>query len=319
MHADQPLIMQGKPPDPSPSASPGGAPPRVSIGMPVYDSERSLPAAIESVLGQSWTDLELVISDNASTDRSLEICRAYAARDPRVRVLRNPVNLGANPNYRRVAAEARGEFFKWASANDLIAPNFIEACVAALDREPQVVLAYGRTILFDGDPRTGTEYDDAMNLQQDDGFERYRRCVEGLRLNNLINGLIRREALLRTPVMPDYHSSDNVVLGYLALAGKFALVPETTFYRRMDREGATRFQSEEVVRLHHYPTNRIESFFQSWQLSLGHLGAVMASALPFKRKMRALAYIGHQLYWQLPRLAGDVGEALRFYVLRRRS
>jgi glycosyltransferase involved in cell wall biosynthesis len=293
--------------------------PRVSIGMPVHDAERFLPAAIEAVLAQTFADFELVICDNASTDRSLEICLAYQARDPRIRVLQNAVNLGANPNYRRVAEAARGEFFKWASANDLIAPDFIERCVAALERQPETVLAFGCTVLFDSDPRSGRAYDDQMELQEDDAFDRYRRCVEGLRLNNLINGLIRREALRRTPVMPDYHSSDNVVVGHLALAGKFARVPEAFFYRRMDRESATRLQSADVVRRHHYPRERFSSFFQTWQLAMGHLGAVLASRLPVRRRLRALAYVGHRLYWQAPRLIGDVREALRFCVLRRRG
>ncbi len=304
--------------DPSPHTGTANAP-RVSIGMPVYDSETFLPAAIESVLAQTFPDFELVICDNASTDRSLAICEQYAARDPRIRVLRNPVNLGANPNYRKVAAAARGQYFKWASANDVIAPDFIERCVAALERRPDAVLAYARTVLFDGDPRAGQDYDDALELQEDDPFQRYRRCVEGLRLNNLINGLIRTDALRRTPVMPDYHSSDNVVLAYLALAGKFVRVPETVFYRRMDRESATRLQSVDIVRLHHYPTDRFESFFQGWQLLIGYLGAVVRSPLPMRGKLGALKYVAHQFYWQLPRLLGDVGEAFRFYFLRRRS
>lgn len=293
--------------------------PRVSIGMPVYDAQAFLPAAIESVLAQTFGDFELIICDNASTDRSFAICQEYAARDNRIRVLRNPENLGANPNYRKVAAAARGELFKWASANDVIAPDFIEKCVAALDRQPDAVLAYARTVLFDGDPQTGTEYDDALELRDDDAFTRYRRCVEGLRLNNLINGLIRSEALRRTPVMPDYHSSDNVVLAYLALMGKFVRVPETAFYRRMDRESATRLQSKDVVRLHHYPTDRFESFFQSWQLNLGYLGAVLHNRMPIGRKLGALKYVAHQFYWQLPRLMSDLGEAFRFYFLGRRS
>jgi glycosyltransferase involved in cell wall biosynthesis len=290
--------------------------PQVSIGMPVYDAERFLPAAIESVLAQTFSDFELIVCDNASSDRSLAICRDFAARDARVRVLQNPVNLGANPNYRKVAQAARGEFFKWASANDAIAPNFIECCVRALERQPAAVLAYGRTVLFSTDPGSGSEYDDHMELQDDDAFERYRRCVEGLRLNNVINGLIRTSALRRTPLMPDYHSSDNVVLGYLALAGKFSRVAETCFYRRMDHESATRLQSEDVVRLHHYPTDRLESFFQSWQLSLGYLGAGLVSRLPLRQRLRVVRYMSRHIYWQMPKLMADIGEALRFYVLR---
>jgi glycosyltransferase involved in cell wall biosynthesis len=287
--------------------------------MPGYDSERYLPTAIDAVLAQTFQDFELIICDNASTDRSLEICRDYAARDSRVRVLQNSANLGANPNYRKVASAARGEFFKWASANDAIAPEFIARCVAALEGQSAAVLAFGRTVLFSTDPAAGTDYDDRMELQSDDPVERYRRCVEELRLNNVINGLIRTQDLQRTPLMPDYHSSDNVVLAYLALAGKFVRVPEAIFYRRMDQESATRLQSADQVRLHHYPTNRLESFFQSWQLAMGYLGAVLTARLPIRQRLRALAYSARQAYWQMPKLRADIREALRFYVLRRRG
>jgi glycosyltransferase involved in cell wall biosynthesis len=305
--------------DPSPTTRTGRDAPRVSIGIPVYNSEAFLPAAIESVLGQTFADLELIICDNASTDRSFAICQEYAARDSRVRLLRNPENLGANPNYRKVAAAAHGEFFKWASANDVIAPDFVERCLAALEHRPDAVLAFARTVLFDGDPQAGTEYDDALELQDEDPFNRYRRCVESLRLNNVINGLIRTASLRRTPVMPDYHSSDNVVLAYLALEGKFLRVPETAFYRRMDRESATKLQSEDLVRRHHYPKDRFKSFFQGWQLSMGYLRAVLHSPLPARRKVSALKYVAQQFYWHLPGLVGDFGEAFRFYVLGRRG
>jgi glycosyltransferase involved in cell wall biosynthesis len=293
--------------------------PRVSIGMPMYNGERYIREAIESILKQTFTDLELIISDNASTDRSFEICREYANRDPRVVLLRNPVNLGANPNYRLVAKAARGEFFKWQSANDLLSTDYIERCVAALDRQPQAVLAYGRTVIFENDPKAGTEYDDRMELQDDNGFERYKRCIEGLRLNNVINGLIRSDVLGKTSLMPDYHSSDNVVLGELALAGKFALVADTHFYRRMDLESATRLQSTETVRLHHYPQNNFGSFFQNWKLSFGLLGAVIDSDLTFRRRMSAYGFVARHLYWQSPRLLGDFREAFVYYVLRRRE
>jgi glycosyltransferase involved in cell wall biosynthesis len=316
MHADQTAAMRSS--ESGTRRAPGAdrPAPRVSIGMPVYDSERFLPAAIDSLLTQTYSDFELIICDNASNDRSLAICRDYAARDARIRVLQNQTNLGANPNYRKVAQAARGEFFKWASANDTIAPNFIECCVAALEHQPAAVLAFGRTVLFSTEPTSGTEYDDRMELQDDDAFDRYRRCIQELRLNNVINGLIRTSALRRTPLMPDYHSSDNVVLAYLALAGKFARVQETRFYRRMDHESATSLQTDDIVRLHHYPTDRLESFFQSWQLSLGYLGAILGSRLPMRQRRRALLYIGRHFYWRMPHLMGDIGEALRFYVLR---
>src|SRR5688572_28337892 len=92
--------------------------PLVSIGLPVYNGERFLSEALDSLLGQTLADFELIVSDNASTDRTAEICLAYAARDARVRYVRQQTNIGAIRNWNFVARQARGQYFKWASAND---------------------------------------------------------------------------------------------------------------------------------------------------------------------------------------------------------
>lgn len=113
--------------------------PLVSIGMPVYNGERTVCAAIDSVLSQSWKDWELVISDNASTDRTAEICMAYAAGEPRIRYLRQPMNLGAPRNFRKVLDESRGELFMWAAADDRRSPDFIEANARFLFDHPEYV------------------------------------------------------------------------------------------------------------------------------------------------------------------------------------
>src|SRR5436190_12174806 len=93
--------------------------PIVSIGLPVFNGERYLRQALDSLLGQDFQDFELIISDNASTDRTAEICRAYVAKDRRIRYYRNESNIGSAPNYRRVFELARGEFFKWCSHDDV--------------------------------------------------------------------------------------------------------------------------------------------------------------------------------------------------------
>ena len=114
--------------------------PRVSVGLPVFNGERYLARAIESVLRQDFADFELVVSDNASTDRTGEICEEYARRDARVRYVRNPRNLGAGPNYDRCFRLARGEYFKWAAHDDRLAPDYLSQTGAALDAAPDAVL-----------------------------------------------------------------------------------------------------------------------------------------------------------------------------------
>src|SRR5512147_185345 len=112
----------------------------VSIGLPVYNGENFLEAAVRSVLSQSLDDLQLVISDNASTDRTAEICRDYAAADPRVVYLRNETNLGAAPNYNRTFHESTGRYFKWLAHDDQMGPQYLERTVGALEARPEAVL-----------------------------------------------------------------------------------------------------------------------------------------------------------------------------------
>ncbi len=123
--------------------------PRVSIGLPVYNGGQFVSKAIEAVLGQTFSDLELIISDNASTDSTEEICLAYASRDKRIRYYRNAANVGVNPNYRRVFSLATSEYFKWVTHDDLQTLDFLEKTVPILDRDPGVVVCYPRVVVID--------------------------------------------------------------------------------------------------------------------------------------------------------------------------
>ena len=115
-------------------------PPTVSIGLPVFNGERYLDATIRSILDQSFTDLELIVCDNASTDATGDICARHAARDPRLLYHRQPRNLGAGPNYDDCFHRSRGRYFKWAAHDDLLAPDYLASAVAALEAAPDAVL-----------------------------------------------------------------------------------------------------------------------------------------------------------------------------------
>ena len=125
--------------------------PRVSIGLPVYNGEVYLSGALDTLLGQTFTDIELIISDNASTDRTPEICRSYAARDHRVRYIRHEVNRGVPWNHNFALRQASGEYFRWASHDDFCAPDFVARCVKELDADPGLVLCHTRTVVLDGE------------------------------------------------------------------------------------------------------------------------------------------------------------------------
>ena len=134
--------------------------PTVSIGLPVYNGAQFLAHTLDSLLGQSFANFELIISDNASTDETEEICKVFAKRDPRIRYIRQPVNIGAPRNWNFVAEEARGKYFKWSSVSDYCASDMLARCFAAMEPDPEIVLCYGRTCLVDDETGELEEYTD---------------------------------------------------------------------------------------------------------------------------------------------------------------
>jgi glycosyltransferase involved in cell wall biosynthesis len=285
--------------------------PRLSIGMPVYNSESWLAASIESILAQSLSDFELIISDNASTDRTYEICQQFAARDPRIRLLRNERNIGANRNYEAVLDAARGTYFKWASSNDLCAPAFLERCVAALERDPAAVLACPRTCIFENDLSDAHPAERDLELISDDPAARFRALLMTLGLNNAINGVIRREALQRAARMQDYMGADIVLLAELALMGKFLRIDEQLFFRRMSKAAATILQSPNEMAKHLVPTARGPLKFQLWRYHLGLLRATRFVHFPGAEWRAVLTYCLRAAFWSRSALAGDAFRSLR--------
>lgn len=286
--------------------------PRVTIGMPVYNGEKTIASAIESSLAQTFEDFELVVCDNASSDGTVGIVDRYIAKDRRVRLLRNRTNVGANRNYSAVAREARGEYFKWASANDWCAPTFLEKCVAVLDTHPEVVLAYPKTRLHKGSLMESEDYEDGLDLHSDSRSTRLSQVIFHLRLNNVMNGLIRVSALRQTDLIPDHFSADVILIGHLALLGKFVEIPEYLFYRRMDSESATRLRPTEEATAHFYPNRSAKVLFQNWRIHVGWFRVTLKARIPPADKVLIAARLMRNLYWGWRDLASDIGEARRY-------
>jgi glycosyltransferase involved in cell wall biosynthesis len=214
---------------------------QVTIGLPVYNGERYLSEALDSILGQTFRDFVLVVSDNASSDRTVEIVESYAALDDRVVVLRSPANRGAAWNFNRTFEVCRSPYFKWAAADDLMAPTCVERCLDTLTQAPpSVVLAYPRTRLIDDEGREIGELVDKLATAPDAPVHaRLRHVVANAVYGNLAFALMRSEALRRTRLHGSFPSSDYVLLAELALVGAFVEVPEYLFLRR-DHADASR-------------------------------------------------------------------------------
>lgn len=205
--------------------------PRLSVGLPVYNGENYLTEALDDLLGQTYTDFELIISDNASTDATERICRAYADADPRVRYIRQPRNIGAVPNHNLLIDEARGELFKWAAHDDRFGDTLLERCVAALDANPDAVLCHAHMAVIDGDGSLAHQYDYAIATDSLSGPTRFRSLLvtDG---GDDFYGVVRRDVLRRVPRMGSFHHSGRVFVAGLALHGRFVQVPEVLYFRR---------------------------------------------------------------------------------------
>ena len=207
--------------------------PRVSVGLPVYNGERYIAETLDSILAQTFDDFEVIVCDNASRDRTEEICRVYAARDSRIRYVRNSTNLGAAKNYRLAFELSSGEYFRWANCDDLFAPTSLACCVEVLDREPSTVLVYPRTMLIDEHGQTIGEYEDGLHLQFSRASDRFVQLCLRLGLVNAIYGLIRADVLRKSALIGNFISADMALLAELTLYGKFWEIPDVLFYRRL--------------------------------------------------------------------------------------
>lgn len=286
--------------------------PLVSIGMPAYNSAGTIRSALDALLAQTFRDFELIISDNASTDTTWDIIQEYARRDPRVIGIRQERNVGANGNYSAVFLASRGRYFKWASSNDWCAPSFVERCLAHLEACEETVLVAPRTRLFDGTLDNCTDYDGDLAFEHANPVDRFIDVGTRLALNNVMNGLVRSEALRQTRLIEHYPNADVVLLGHLALLGRIGLVEEPLFYRRMDRATATRMMSPQDVHRHHYPVRTARALFPSWRYVLGWARAALSVRLAPRDRTRALHWVLRRAYWSKADMGSDLADVLRY-------
>ncbi len=205
----------------------------VSIGIPVYNGERFLDASLDSLLGQTYEDIEFVVSDNGSTDGTEEICRDRVARDPRLRYLRSPVNRGAAWNYANVVRETSGSYFKWATHDDLVAPTYVERCMEVFAEAPESVgVVYARTAIIDEIGDAKREYHDNLDIRDPKPWLRLRRLVGNIVMSNASFGVIRRSVLERSRLLGAFPSADYAMMAEFALLGEIWEIPEVLFFRR---------------------------------------------------------------------------------------
>lgn len=205
--------------------------PRLSIGLAVYNGEKFLAESIQALLGQTYEDFELIISDNASTDGTADICRDYAGQDTRIRYFRQPRNIGSAPNHNFTIDQARGELFKAASHDDLYGRDLLKLCVDALDERPDVVLAHSWSAVINESGTVTHVTDYPVNTGAPQASERFRSMLfDGWGDDD--GGVIRMNVLRKTPLHLSHHFADRTFTTELGLYGPFYMVPEYLYFRR---------------------------------------------------------------------------------------
>jgi glycosyltransferase involved in cell wall biosynthesis len=291
---------------------------RVTIGLPVYNGENYLASAIDTILAQTYGDFDFLISDNASSDGTEEICQGYAKRDSRIRYVRQHKNVGAAANYNLLFAMTDTPYFKWAAHDDVLAPAFLAACIDVLDRDPAVVLASPATTLIDeaGVPlpysaelgglvdRSGLCWpimpENNPGLMAENPAVRFEAVMLKMFMCVEIFGLMRRPMILRTSLHGPFVGSDKVMLAELALLGRFWLGQETLFFRRCHSKQFSASGSG-AYRAQWFSGRRDSMVAQQVKLLLAYCRAATTAELTLSQRytcFRALARRAYQARWQ---------------------
>lgn len=268
----------------------------ITVGIPAFNSEKTLSKSIESVLSQSRRDIRLLISDNCSVDGTKEECLKWVRRDPRVQYIRQTQNIGVFSNYNEVFLKCRTKYFKWLSSSDWCDEKFAESCIAALEANPEVVLACPQAMLVDEMGRAELCSKD-FALEMSDPASRLEYLLNNIQLSNVFNGVVRARALGNTRLNKQFRGSDIVLLAELAMKGKFVLIPEPMWYRQMTPETASKLKSAEQNAEFFSGSPRSNDRFVTWKLQYFLFEAILRADIDWSCKLRCLVCVVRRSFW----------------------
>jgi glycosyltransferase involved in cell wall biosynthesis len=286
--------------------------PLVSIGLPVYNGENFIAEAIECVQSQTFSDWELIISDNNSTDHTLLICRDIADKDSRIRIYQNTRNMGVLPNYNKVFQLSRGKYFKWMAHDDLFGGDFIASCIGELE-DRQNALAFPRIVSIDINGRLISRQEkEDLSIISASAESRVWQLMSLLAQSTDILwaqfGLIRRSILEETRLMDLYSGSDQVLLLEISLRGNLKQISRELFYRRVHPSASTLrrgwtakdralFANADDRRRVVFPNCRMmkEHFARIWNYNMSSSAKVKCNIAIMGRYFKHWKYFVHEL------------------------
>jgi glycosyltransferase involved in cell wall biosynthesis len=274
----------------------------------VYNGDRFLEEAIESILAQTYRDFELIICDNASTDRTDEICRNYAAKDPRIHYSRNATNIGGMNNANVTFELSKGQYFHWAAHDDRCAPTLVERLVQELDNRPNVTICLAAAVSIDGDGcEYGVRYPTEGTAERPS--QRFRELIMTRHACEATYGVIRSDVLRQTQLLGNYTASDYVLLAELAMRGPFHLIREPLFFKRYhdgnyyrDWRGRMAWARPELAK-----SGRPS--FPHWLELAGYLRALKRASLPMRERALCLLWLAQHTMMKARGLGWDLAVA----------
>ena len=284
---------------------------RLTIGLPVYNSETYLAASLESLLAQTYGDFRLLISDNASTDGTADICAEYAKRDSRIDYHGNAGNIGMSPNFNLVAERCETPFFKWSTADDLWAPTMVEKTIAVIEADDSIALCYPKTVLMSELEGTERQYDDNLHLMHDDPAGRFMDVKANIGLCNLHLGISRTAALRKTSMLRSFPGADMNLVAELAIYGKFFEVQEYLFFRRFHEDSSSWARQDadhQKRRFHSAKTQNIKLIH--WAAHGEYFNTVRHSPFSWGEKNRLYRFLLRRMMWERGRLLGELRNKL---------
>jgi len=278
--------------------------PKITLGLLVYNGERYLGQTIDSILSQTYGDFELLVSDNASTDETEDICRSFAALDSRITYIRQRENIGAMGNFNFLASRATTDYFKWCAADDLIAPIFLATCIEFLESQPDFVLCHSSTstIGFDdgelpNDIIKSSGASERIPIGPSEEYhpwQRFRDVLLGSTAIMDLWGVIRTAQLKDTGLLSPYVGYEKVLMAALSLRGRFAELPQQLFSYRIHRDSFSSRIAEDARQEWCDPAAKQTTYPRLKYLD-GYFDAINKSPLSQVQKMLCRVAIGRYL------------------------
>jgi len=266
----------------------------VTIILPVYNGANYLAEAVDSLLAQTFTDFEVLITDNASTDDTWSICQRFAKADKRVKLFRFEKNMGAAVNFSHHVPAVESKYIKWVAHDDLHRPEFLQACVEVLEGDPSVVMCHTGTRLITADGTEKNLVPVLPSLDDEDPARRFASMVRFPHLCTEVFGVFRTEVFQQTPRLQPYVGSDRVMLAEVALRGRIVIILRDLFLnRRHDNNSIFQYPDEQSRVAWFDPTQENTRSYPVSRLAAEYLRTIERVELSDRHREACLRVLRH--------------------------